>query len=168
MKERLPSRPRKTQSFYKYVDSKLKTQVSRVGNLKTGGGNVISEDGDKASHTSNNFFSNVFTRHDTHSRPMPEIVDRCPDSLLSTTEVREAAVLDILNTETRQIAWAFTRVNDDDDDEQQLQCSMLMFGSSRRTKSRKERNYAPTLANSWLRHCVHGRSCTTQLLKVWT
>jgi len=107
---------------------------------------------------------------------MPEIVDRCPDSLLSTTEVREAAVLDILKTETRQIAWAFTRVNDDDD-EQQLQCSMLMFGSrsqsvsqsrSRRTKSRKERSYAPRLANSWLRHCVHGRSCTTQLLKVWT
>jgi len=55
MKERLPSRPRKTQSFYKYVDSKLKTQVSRVGNLKTGGGNVISEDGDKASHTSATF-----------------------------------------------------------------------------------------------------------------
>jgi len=30
-----------------------------------------------------------------------------------------------------------------------------MFGSRNwRTKSRKERNYAPPLANSWLRHCL--------------
>jgi len=34
------------------------------------------------------------------------------------------------------------------------QRQLLMFGSrNRRTKSRKERSYAPCLANSWLRHC---------------
>jgi len=32
---------------------------------------------------------------------------------------------------------------------------LLTFGSRNwRTKSRKERNYAPRLANSWLRHCL--------------
>jgi len=31
---------------------------------------------------------------------------------------------------------------------------LLMFASrNRRTKSRTKRNYAPRLANSWLRHC---------------
>ena len=41
---------------------------------------------------------------------------------------------------------------------------LLVFGSrNQRTKSSKERNYAPPVANSWLHHCATGTLYSTSV-----
>ena len=75
-------------SFWKYVNSKLKTKTG-VGSLEEADGTLVYEDVDKV-EALNNYFSSVFTRTDDLNEP---IETREMDSLLSDISVTSEEVL---------------------------------------------------------------------------
>lgn len=79
-------------AFYKFVNGKLKTR-SVVGNLKGCDGTEIEDNSQKAEVLSS-FFSNVFTREETHQLPT---MDKKTLVELNDVEIEEGQVLELMH-----------------------------------------------------------------------